>query len=389
MIRSLETKRHGTRYQVIVIVKDPVTNRPCKRTEVCATEREARRLEAEWILEAAKGKLGPRTIHTVSDLCATWLEQYASAKSVTTYDGYERSVRLYIAPHLGHLKAGELTTERVRAWVTRLRKAGKSHRTVTLALLNLHQVMKYAMGAHIVAYDATEGVTVPSPEGRGEEMHVWTADEAQRFLDVADQHLDTYGPVFLVALSTGMRSGELRGLRWSDVDWERSYLHIRQGVTTGPHQHGLQVGPLKNKSSRRDVLVDGDVLDALKAHRVRQLEWRARLGPVWEGKEYDLVFCSQVGTPLNASNLWKLYRKIRLEADVPKITIHDQRHTHITWALEEHADLKTVSERAGHSSITVTVGIYQHTTKRLQEELVSKVAGKLSRPRDERRAQGQ
>jgi integrase len=376
-IRKRETK-HGTKWQAIVdIGPDPVTGQRRQRSLLCNTEREAKRALAQMLIQVERGQLGPRTVRTVEDLCRAWLETFAQFKSPLTYDGYARSVRLYIVPYLGAIKAQDLKPERVRSWVAKLLTSGKKHRTVHLALLNLHQVLAQAVADGIIAWDATAGIRVPAPEDRGEEMQVWTPEEAQRFLDTAEKYIATYGPIFLVSLSTGMRSGELRGLRWQDVDWTGHELHVRQAVGPDPARHALVIKPLKNKNARRNVLVAGEVLTALREHRFQQTAHRLRLGAAWQ--DNDLIFCSAVGTPIHASNLWKLYRKIREEASVPRITIHDQRHTHITWALEEHADLKAVSERAGHGNVSVTTTIYQHVGRKLQQDVVDKVAGKLTR----------
>jgi len=225
-----------------------------------------------------------------------------------------------------------------------------------------------------VPQNVARKVTVPSPDDRGKEMETWTSEEAQRFLATAATHANrTYGPIWLVSLATGMRRGELLGLRWQDVDWEGRMLRVRQAVGVVRGRVGQK--PLKNRSSRRDVLVAPQVITALREQRASQNEWRLRLGADWQ--DHDLIFCSDIGTPINPPNLWRHYQTVLRAAGVPRIRIHDQRHTHVTWALEEGADLKAVSERVGHGNTRITADLYQHITRKLQEDVSAKTAGKL------------
>ena len=170
-----------------------------------------------------------------------------------------------------------------------------------------------------------------------------------------------------------MRRGELLGRRWQDVDWDHEMLRVRQPV--GPIRGTVAIKPLKGKNATRDVRVDPAVMEALGAHRVRQNAWRLRLGTAWQ--DHGLIIASEIGTPVNPNNLYRVYIKLIAAAGVPKIRIHDQRHTHVTWALEEGADLKAVSRRVGHSKTAITSEIYQRVTVKLETDVVSKVSGKL------------
>lgn len=368
------TTKHGVRWQAIVdLGSDPVTRARRSRSEFCATEREGKKALARLQVEADAGRLAPRAKLIVAEATERWLDQFAQFKSPKTYDDYERQCRAHLVPHLGTLRVQDLRASHVRAWVTDLRTNGKGVRTVELALMRLCQVLDMAVADDLMATNVARVVTVPQPNERAKEHTTWSAEDAASFLATAEAE-GGYGPIWLISLATGMRRGELLGLRWADVDWQHNTLHVRQSVGIVRGRTVLKK-ELKGKNATRDVLVDTAVIERLRTHRVAQNATRLRLGDVWE--EYDLIFPSAIGTPLNPSNLYRAYKRLLATAGVPYIRIHDQRHTHITWALEEGADLKAVSTRAGHGRTSVTTDIYQRVTTKLQADVVEKVSRKL------------
>jgi integrase len=379
-IRKRETGR-GTRWQAIVdLGPDPTTGRRRQRSRFCDTEREAKKALAKLQTEADAGLLAQRSAQTVGDLCTHWLDTHARFKAPGTYAQYSRDVRLHVIPHLGAVKAHALSPAMVRSWIAARLAAGTGASALRQALTRLHAALEQARSDRVIPTNPTSGIRVPRPgaDDWGHERHTWTSDEARRFLLVTQQPGNApYGPVFVVSLATGMRLGELLGLRWADVDTGASpdggILHVRHAMREDAG--GPALGPLKTKSARRDVLIPPPVSDALRTHRAQQAARRLRLGPAWN--DHDLVFASSIGTPLRRMNIWRHYQRLLGVAGVPKIRIHDHRHTHITWALEEHADIKAVSARVGHSSTRITSEIYQRVTDQLARDVVDKTAAKL------------
>ena len=199
----------------------------------------------------------------------------------------------------------------------------------------------------------------------------WDEEQARRFLAVADQ--SGRGPIWIVALATGMRRGELLGLRWQDVDFERGVLSVRQ--TVGALRGKPDVKPPKTRSSIRDVPVPAEVMAALREHRRRQNEQRLALGTVWE--DYDLVFAAANGRPIYPDNLKRDFERLVHLAGVPRIRIHDQRHTHVTLAIAAGADIGAVSQRIGHSRTSITMDVYHHVLPRKHLEVSDKVGAVL------------
>ena len=379
-IRKRETKR-GTRWQAIVdLGADPLTGSRRTRSRFCSSERDAKKALAKLQTEADAGLLAQRSAQTVGDICARWLETDARFKAPRTYEYYERLIRVHVIPHLGDVKAHALSPQMVRSWVAARLADGVGLPTLRAALTRLRAALAQAACDHVLPTNAAGGIRVPGARADtwGHERHTWSAEEARRFLDLTEQPGNApYGPIWHVSLATGMRLGELLGLRWRDVTLDHApdagLLQLRHAMTDGAG--GPQLGPLKSKAARRDVLIPTPVVAALRAHRARQAAWRLRLGPAYQ--DHDLVFAQQTGRPVRRQNIWRHYQTLLAKAGVPRIRIHDHRHTHITWALEEHADLKAVSARVGHSTTRITAEIYQRVTEQLARDVVDKTASKL------------
>jgi integrase len=360
------------RYEVVVDFMDPLTGERRRRTKVFKTRAAAKRVLADWMKQADHGELTSRTRDTVALCAQRWLDTFARFKSPKTFEEYERTVNNHVVGRLGSVRIQQLTPQQVRQWIADMLNDGLGQRTVELAHMRLSQILDQALSDSLVPKNVSRAVKVPRPDDRGHELVVWSADEAQRFLAAAEKDAP-YGPIFLVSLATGMREGELLGLRWGDIDWTKRELHVRQAVGTVRSRQVYK--HLKSKSSRRQVLVDEHVLDTLKEWRARQNERRLALGAAYA--DNDLVFASEVGTPVAPRNLLRVYNRIIARCGIQRIRIHDQRHTHVTWALEDGVDLKTISQRVGHAKPTITATLYGQVTRRMQEDVAQKNAARL------------
>lgn len=363
----------AVRYRAIVdLGPDPITGKRRQRYKDCITRRAAQIALAALKREVDQGTAVDRSPQTVTDVLAYWLESYAQFKAPRTYEGYRYTIRTYVEPYLGRIKVQDLRPTQVQSWMTSLRGSGKGQRTVELAHLRLCQALDQAVKLGVVARNAARSATVAQTEEKGKEMVTWTAEQARTFLEVATRE-GIYGPIWLVSLATGMRRGELLGLRWADVDVEHEVLRVRQSV--GLLKGAGVIGDLKSCSAQRDIPVEPEVIAALEGHREGQNKQKASLGDAYQ--DHGLVFASAVGTPINPNNLLRDYYSLLIAAGVPRIRIHDQRHTHVTWAMEEGGDLKTVSLRVGHSETGITADLYQHVSDKMSREVSRKIGRKL------------
>ncbi|MGZ3611089.1 MAG: site-specific integrase, partial [Ktedonobacteraceae bacterium] len=173
---------------------------------------------------------------------------------------------------------------------------------------------------------------------------------------------------------TGMRRGELLGLKWEDLTLTESNgsLQVRRSMTRVAG-HGVVTSEPKTASSRRKIALSPFVIRVLKEHRVRQLEMRLQAGTKWI--ENDLVFCNAYGNFLHPARLYMMFHKVLAEADVQNIRFHDLRHSAATILLSMGVNVKVVQEMLGHSRISMTLDTYSHVLPGMQEEAVEKISG--------------
>lgn len=365
------TKREGTRgvaYRVTVdFPPDPITGKRKQRTETFRTRKEAESREREWMVEIERGTAVDSTKMTVAEYLQHWLE--TSVKHTvrqSTFRSYAQLVRSHIVPALGSIPLQKLQAVQIQAFYAEKlsggradgEKGGLSPRTVryihTVLREALHQAVRWGLLVRN-ACDATDPPRAVRPQ-----TQTWAKDEARAFLMVAEQ--DKWNPLWLIALTTGLRRGELLAIRWKDVDLAKGVLHVRQSLNaTGGHRY---FEAPKTARGRRVVALSGASVAALKAHRVRQNERRLQ-SAAWEDR--DLVFTTSEGGPLWPDDVSHRFGELVRQAEVTRIRLHDLRHTHATLLLKEGVHLKIVSERLGHTSIQITGDVYSHVTPDMQQ----------------------
>jgi integrase len=192
--------------------------------------------------------------------------------------------------------------------------------------------------------------------------------DAQKLMQVAKE--SRVEALIIIAVTTGMRRGELLGLRWNDVDLERGVLHIRRTMNRIPGFGFIENDP-KTKAGRRKVTLPDIVVEALKRHREGQEEVKQKLGTRWRGK--GLVFCNTVGGFWNPEKMTKVFHKVLDQAGLPYMRFHDLRHSAATILLTMGVHPKVVQELLGHSTIAMTMDIYSHFLPSMQKDAMDKM----------------
>jgi len=187
-------------------------------------------------------------------------------------------------------------------------------------------------------------------------------------LEVAKQ--DRLYALYALALTTGMRQGELLGLRWADVDLDRATVHVRQQLRRLKGE-GMHFSEPKTARGRRTIALPDMAIDVLKLHRKAQLEARLAAGSLWQ--DYDLVFPNQTGKPMERQNInRRSFLPLLDKAGLPRIRFHDLRHSAATLLLAQGVHPKVVQERLGHSQISLTMDTYSHVLPDMQQEAARK-----------------
>ncbi len=281
----------------------------------------------------------------------------------TTFERYEQMVRLHIRPVLGQLKLKNLTSAHVRGLYREKLDAGLAPRTVQYIHVTLHKALKQAIADGLIPRNATEAVK--PPQVRREEMRPLTAEQVKVLFEAAKG--DRLEALYVLAVTTGLRQGELLELKWRDIDLEAGTLQVRRTLTTA--KGGPVLSAPKTKGSRRTVRLSQTGLEALRSHLARQLEEIDRVGSLW--RENGLIFASEVGEPLDRRDLTThRFKPLLKRAGLPKIRFHDLRHTCATLLLSKNINPKVVSEMLGHSSISITLDTYSHVLPTMQESAI-------------------
>lgn len=333
-----------------------------KRKSFYAKSRQevARRL-AEALRDRDKGLpiVGER--QTTAQFLAAWLDVVKTTIGVGTSKTYEEIVRLHLVPTIGALPLGKLTPQHVQTLYAKKLDAGLSTTTAHHIHAVLHRALESAVALDLVVRNVTDRVT--APRMRRHEMEVFSPEQSKAFLDaIAVDPLET---LYVLALTTGMRQGELLGLTWRDIDLDAGWLHIH--TTVRKLRGEFVFAPPKTKRSRRGVALTTMAVEALKRHQQRHMKARVTAGLAW--KDNDLVFCNATGGPLDGRNLLRHhFRPLLKRAGLPRIRFHDLRHTTATLLLGQGIYPKVVAEMLGHTTIGITLDTYAHVLPQMQRE---------------------
>jgi integrase len=292
---------------------------------------------------------------TIGEYVDRWLtDTVKGTVRTSTFERHEQIIRGHLTPALGRVKLKKLTPAHVRSVHREKLEEGLSPATVRKIHSTLHKALSQAVADGLVPRNAAD---VKAPRPAPEEMRPLSEVEAQTFLDAAREAKDRFEGLYVLAITTGLRRGELLGLRWDDADLDRDTLRVGRGLVREGGR--WVVGETKTKRGRRRVNLTPRTVAALKAHRKRQLEQRVSLANLCQ--DHGLIFSSENGTPLNPENLVKRsFKPLLKRAGLPEIRFHDLRHTCATLLLGRGVHPKLVQHLLGHSSITMTLDRYSH-----------------------------
>lgn len=235
----------------------------------------------------------------------------------------------------------------------------------------LHKALKQAVMDGLIPRNATEAVKAPRPEKK--EIRPLSPAAVRALLSAAAG--DRLEALYVLAITTGMRQGELLRLKWEDVDLGAGTLQVRRTLTRT--KDGPVFGTPKTVKSRRNIRLTAPAVEALKRHRIAQHEERLKLGPLWA--DQDLVFPNRSGAPMHPYQLLEGFRKLLRQAGLPEnARFHDLRHTCATLLLSKGTHPKIVQELLGHATISITLDTYSHVLPDMQGEAVRAMESVLS-----------
>jgi integrase len=287
---------------------------------------------------------------TVGEYLDRWLrDSVHGSVRASTYNSYGQQVRRYLKPPLGRIKLRKLSPMHVQGIYREMQDRGLAARTVQYTHAVLHRALKQARRWGMVSHNVAEDVD--PPQVKREEIRPLDRDQTRVLLEAAEGH--RLEALYIVAVHTGMRPGELLALKWEDVHFDSETLQLNRALSDGEF-----TAPKTARSRRRIRLTTGS-LKALRIHRKRQLEERIQKAGLWQ--DHGLVFPSSVGTPLSHRNVVRSFKALLKRAGLPAGTrLYDLRHTCATLLLSCNVHPKYVQELLGHRSIALTLDTYSH-----------------------------
>lgn len=310
---------------------------------------------------------GPQRL-TVAQFMAYWLEDVARPRvRKRTFESYDGLVRNHIVPALGRMKLGELQAAHLQKLYKSLREKNLSAASVQRVHAVIRSGLRHAVDIGVVSRSVATMAHPPTPERA--EFTTLTPEQVRALLSATTG--TRHRALLTVAVYCGLRQGEVLGLKWEDIDADAATLKVRRQLG-----HDGNYCEPKTKAARRTVDLSQPVLDALKSHRVAQLQDRLTAGSEWE--ENGLVFSTHRGRPLGYRNVIRDFHALLDRSGLPRIRFHDLRHTTATLQLASGADIKQVQDLLGHSQVTLTLGTYTHVQLSRRRDAANRLAALLA-----------
>jgi len=348
------------------------------------TQREAEAAATRLLYALDNGTYCEPSRLTVAEYMTTWLEDYAAHNvSPYTLSRYRSLVNRHLIPALGSIRLNQLTASRIERYYASELSSGRLNRkrdgeetgsaqgldpqTVLKHHRVLRTALKRAVRLGLISNNPCDNVE--PPRAARSEMQVLDERDTERLLAVAyeTRPLSLYAAVLLAA-NTGLRRGEVLGLRWSDIDFGAATLNVNRSLQRS--DDGITFGSPKTTASRRRLMLDAHTLSEMKAYKARQTKERLALGGLWQ--DNDLVCPGHRGEPWHPNMLTRDFAKLRKRCGF-SLRFHDLRHTHAAQLIRAGAQAKVIQERLGHSSAGFTLTVYGHLLPGIQDEAVARL----------------
>lgn len=363
-------------YVVIDIGRDDQNKRKQKWLGGFDTRKEAETARAQAVNELHHGTYMSPTKLTLGDwLVSHWLPSMRTQLKPSTWDSYARNIRLHVIPQLGARPLKDINAQLLNNhYATLLNTAGQntgrslSAKTVRYIHTTIHKALADAVDSGIIASNTAERAKPPKLRATtSAEMSFWQAGELNAFLVHVER--SRLRAAWHLAALTGMRRGEVLGLRWRDIDFDTKRLSVRNTLVSVSYKL-VETTPKSHKA--RVIDLDDGTVEQLCRHRSRQQAERMTWGADYE--EADRVFCREDGRPLHPDSFTKRFDLEVRNSGLPRIRLHDLRHTHATIALRAGVPVKVISERLGHETPAFTLKQYAHVIPGMQAEAASMIA---------------
>lgn len=350
-------KRGDTYTYIVDVGKDSITGKRKQKTKGgFRRKKDAEAALRKILSEIDENKYIEPSNEIFSSFIEHWFTTYYQKRIKPTTIAARRSlleVHLIKENPFSHKPLSKITTEDLDAFYSL--KIDGEYSTSTIRKMHqlLNQAFQQAVKWKKISANPVAESTPPSV--KSEEMKIWSLDEINSFLKHCknEKHYIT----FLLAIYTGMRRGEVLGLKWSDIDFDKKIINVQRSLGYIPKKEYILTS-VKTKTSRRQIPIPEKIVKELLLQKEGQNDLQLRLGEAYQN--LDLVICTETGTPQDPRNLIRVFKRLCKSAKVTPIRFHDIRHTHASILISEGVDIVRVAKRLGHANPKITLGIYSH-----------------------------
>ena len=321
-----------------------------------------------------RGMLAVGSNTTLQEYLENWLENvHKPTIRLSTYLNYRKLLKNYLVPGIGKVKIHRLTPQQVQGFYSQKMSEGLAPKTVNNIHGVLHKALDNAVKWNILPRNVCDAVTPPRIPRK--EKNVLTKQQAHTLLEEVRTH--RLEALLTLAITTGMREGELLALHWQDMNFEDCSLQVKRAVSYLKGYGYVESEP-KTAKGRRMIKLPVFVVDILVRHKAQQEEQRREVGSTWIDK--DLVFTNAQGYYYSSSTLRKVFRRFLVSIGLPHMRFHDLRHSAATILLAMKVHPKVVQEILGHSQIAMTLDVYSHALPSMQEDVTKQWDSEFGKP---------
>jgi len=363
IIEKQKIERNKSVWLIRVQTRDNNGKLKSRSATIRGNRKDAEKKLTELLSEKDKGIIASPN-QTLDKFLDSWLKIVKPRLQSRTYQDYSELLTRYVRESLGNRKLEHIKAIHLQDLYAEMQdEKNLSPRVIRYTNTILKSAFGYAVKQDLLFKNPAKMVELPKLIKR--EMVTFTESEAINFLNESKK--ERLATLFSFLLATGCRPSEALGVKWEDLSFERKTIEIKRVVVWQRKGGSWEFCEPKTAKSRRTIPLPVSLVDEIKQHRIKQHKERLKLGADWQ--DFNLIFPSRVGTPLTMGRLTRVFKRIKEDAEITKaVRLYDLRHTTATFLLQQKVNPKVVSERLGHSTITLTLDVYSHVLPTMQEE---------------------
>lgn len=349
---------------------DPGTGKQIQKSITGKTQKEVREKLQAVSVQINGGTYREPVHETVGQWLDIWLKEYTGDIKPLTLSAYMSQINNNIKPYIGAVKLSSLTAVQIQKMYNTFQRR-EVNRLSAKSVKNIHGVLHKSLNQAVklcfIPTNPSDACELPRVEKK--EIKPLDEKEIVAFIDAIRGH--KFERIYFIDLFTGMRQGEILGLSWDNVDFNKGIITVKHQLIRNKNTGEYYFGPLKNDKARR-ITPAPTVMKALRAQRRAQAEYQLLAGSAWSNPD-NLVFTNELGGHLVHVTVYKTFKTVASKIGVPEARFHDLRHSYAVTSLQAGDDLKTVQENLGHASASFTLDVYGHVTEKMKQDSANRM----------------